>query len=184
MIGEATSAQAPKAEALPAEAKPSTEIPEDLSIPQFLRREKNSQPLSVGATKPNRSRPQKDEPAQDDRFASPQQCMQPTANEVHGSPATLADAANTRQPIPPVLERPVAPQQHKQPVAVELRVAGSEQYLDRSVDIERLLLPLVVFPKLTRVIPQSDTAHPGWSAFIDAIAPTPAPVVVEKKDVP
>jgi hypothetical protein len=59
-----------------------------------------------------------------------------------------------------------------------------EQYLDRSIDPERLSIPLVVFPRLNRVIPRSETDYVGWSAFIDAVAPTPAPVVQEKKDVP
>jgi hypothetical protein len=52
------------------------------------------------------------------------------------------------------------------------------------VDPETLPIPLVVFPKLTRVIPQSETICAGWSAFINAITPTPAPIVQEKKDVP
>ena len=34
------------------------------------------------------------------------------------------------------------------------------------------------------MIPQSETNYVGWPAFIDAIAPTLAPVVQEKKDVP
>jgi hypothetical protein len=59
-----------------------------------------------------------------------------------------------------------------------------EQYLDRSIDLVTLSIPLLMFPKLTRVIPQSETICTGWSAFIDAVAPTPAPVVQEKKDVP
>ena len=67
---------------------------------------------------------------------------------------------------------------------VEQRGAENEQYLDRSVDPEKLSIPLAVFPKLTKVIPQRETTYAGWSAFIDAVAPTPAPVVTEKKDVP
>jgi hypothetical protein len=66
----------------------------------------------------------------------------------------------------------------------EQRAAENERYLDRSVDHETLSIPLVVFPRLNRVIPQSETICAGWSAFIDAVAPTPAPVVQEKKDVP
>jgi hypothetical protein len=52
------------------------------------------------------------------------------------------------------------------------------------VDPETLSIPLVLFPRLNRVIPQSETICPGWSTFIDAVAPTPAPIVREKKDVP
>jgi hypothetical protein len=66
----------------------------------------------------------------------------------------------------------------------EERVAENEQYLDRSIDPERLSIPLVVFPGLKRVIPQSETDCVGLSAFIDAVAPTPAPVIQKKKDVP
>ena len=91
-------------------------------------------------------------------------------------------AATTNQLISPALEQPAAPQQHKQP-AVEQRAAENEQYLDRSVDPETLSIPLVLFPRLNRVIPQSETDYLGWSAFIDAVAPTPAPVVQNKKDV-
>jgi hypothetical protein len=60
-------------------------------------------------------------------------------------------AATTNQPISPALEHPVAPQQHKPP-AVEQRAAENEQYLDRSIDPEKLFIPLVRFPRLNRVI--------------------------------
>jgi hypothetical protein len=83
-----------------------------------------------------------------------------------------------------IAEDDIAPQQHPGPGIVEQRAAENEQYLDRSVDPETLSIPLVTFPKLNRVIPQSETICAGWSAFVDAIAPTPAPVVPEKKDVP
>ena len=92
-------------------------------------------------------------------------------------------AATTNQPISPALEQPVAPQQHIPP-AVEQQASENEQYLDRSIDLETLSIPLVLFPGLNRVIPQSETDYVGWSAFVDAVAPMPAPVVQEKKDVP
>jgi hypothetical protein len=82
---------------------------------------------------------------------------------------------------------PNAPDEGQVVLAVELaerRVAETEQYLDRSVNPQTLSIPLVVFSKLNRVIPQSETICAGWSAFIDAVAPTPARVVQEKKDVP
>ena len=91
--------------------------------------------------------------------------------------------------VPPAQNQPAldaglaAPPQHKQAVAVEPRSAENK-YLDPSVDPETLYIPLVVFPRLNRVIPQSETDYVGWSAFLDAVAPTPAPVVQEKKDVP
>jgi hypothetical protein len=69
-------------------------------------------------------------------------------------------------------------------VAVEQRAAENEQYLDGSVDPETLPIPFVVFPRLNRVIPQGETMCPGCSAFINVVAPTPAQVVQEKKDVP
>jgi hypothetical protein len=121
-------------------------------------------------------------------FAEPDE---PAADD-HGAP-TGTDVAPPFAPIPPderddrgqVLAR-YAPV-HTPAVAagiVEQRAPENEQYLDRDVDPETLSIPLVVFPKLNRVIPQSETMYAGWSAYVNAIAPTPAPVVQEKKDVP
>jgi hypothetical protein len=76
------------------------------------------------------------------------------------------------------------PQQDPEPVTAEQRVTEDEQYLDRSVDPETLSIPLVVFPGLYKVIPTRETSCAGWSAFVDAIAPTPAPVANQKSDVP
>jgi hypothetical protein len=59
-----------------------------------------------------------------------------------------------------------------------------EQYLDRSVDLEALSIPLVEFTGLYRVIPTSETAFAGWSAAINAVAPTPPPIIKNKSDVP
>jgi hypothetical protein len=59
-----------------------------------------------------------------------------------------------------------------------------ESYLDRSVDPESLSILLVVFPGTKRVIPQSETVCSGWSAFIDAIAPTSALIVQRKRTCP
>src|SRR5262249_10118545 len=56
--------------------------------------------------------------------------------------------------------------------AVPARAPENEHYLDRSVDPEMLSIALVVFPKLNRVIPQSETMYAGWSAFINGVAPT------------
>jgi hypothetical protein len=54
------------------DAKPSIEIPPDLSIPPFLRREQPKPQQPADATKPNESLPpQHDEPAQDVGFAGP-----------------------------------------------------------------------------------------------------------------
>ena len=55
----------------PVKAKPSAEIPDDLPIPQFLRREQNKLQPPAYATKPNGSVPaQQDEQAKDVGFAS------------------------------------------------------------------------------------------------------------------
>jgi hypothetical protein len=226
------SAQAAQSQS--AEAKLSTDIPEDLSIPPFLRREQPKPQPPPDARKPNgRILPPHDERAQQDGSAAPQQCGGPVPpaqnadiaapyrvgrimmertpeqrrpvtqadlDEIDAKPAregiepvrqpapaahidvtihddTMASTpqraeANTNHPNSPVLEQPVAPQQHKQP-AVEQRVGENE---DRSVDPETLSIPLVVFPGLYNVIPTCQTTCSGWSAFVDATAPTPAPV--------
>ena len=73
-----------------AEAKLSTDIPDDLSMPPFLRREQPQPRPPADATKPNGSLPpQNDEPAQNDGIAAPQQC---------GSPAPPAQNADVAAP--------------------------------------------------------------------------------------
>jgi hypothetical protein len=59
-------------------AELSTDIPDDLSIPPFLRREQPKPKQPADATKPNESLPsQHDEQAQDVGFAAPQHREQP-----------------------------------------------------------------------------------------------------------
>jgi hypothetical protein len=106
----------------------------------------------------------------------------------HGGQAAQYDTrARDDIAAPPAQSQPAldagvaAPEQH---LEAEQQVAESELYLDRSIDPERLSIPLAFFPGLYKVIPTCETTCAGWSAFIDAIAPTLAPVVVEKKDVP
>jgi hypothetical protein len=55
------------------------------------------------------------------------------------------------------------------------------QYLDQSVDIEALLIPIVRFPGLMGVVPEHETVCIGRTALLKEIAPEPAPVV-ERKD--
>jgi Primase C terminal 2 (PriCT-2) len=55
------------------------------------------------------------------------------------------------------------------------------QYLDRSVDIEALPIPIVRFPRLVGVVPEQESVCIGRTALLKEIAPEPAPVV-ERKD--
>ena len=76
-----------------ADAKPSIEIPGDLSIPPFLRREQPKPQQPADATKPNGSLPpQHDEQAQDAGFAAPQQRVQSAAEKLSGGQAPQRDA--------------------------------------------------------------------------------------------
>ena len=68
------------AQSQPAEAKLSTDIPGDLSIPPFLRREQPKPQQPADATKPIGSLPpQNDEPAQDDRHCRATAVWEPGA---------------------------------------------------------------------------------------------------------
>lgn len=55
------------------------------------------------------------------------------------------------------------------------------QYLDQSVDIEALAIPIVRFPGLMGVVPEHETILVGWTSLLQEISPEPAPVV-ERKD--
>src|SRR5437762_12735701 len=60
----------------------------------------------------------------------------------------------------------------------------TSQYLDRSVGIEGLPIPLARFSGLMGVVPQQETIFCGISALLQEIAPDPAPVVERKDQVP
>jgi hypothetical protein len=65
------------------------------------------------------------------------------------------------------------------PAATEPSPAG--QYLDQSVDIEAIPIPIARFPGLMGVVPEQETVCLGRTALLREIAPEPAPVV-ERKD--
>jgi predicted P-loop ATPase len=84
---------------------------------------------------------------------------------------------------------PANPQENEQPGATIDQPARTneqtaEQYLDRSVDLETLSIPLVQFPGLYKVLPTHEITLGGWSVFLANVAPTPAPIIKEKSDVP
>jgi hypothetical protein len=58
------------------------------------------------------------------------------------------------------------------------------QYLDQSVDLETLSIPFVRFAGTKRILPEREAECPGWSAFLQEIAPDPAPVIKHKDQVP
>jgi hypothetical protein len=64
------------------------------------------------------------------------------------------------------------------------RPSPEKQYLDASVDLENLSMPFARFPALKRVVPDRESICPGWSAFVEEIAPDPAPVIERKDQVP
>ncbi len=55
------------------------------------------------------------------------------------------------------------------------------QYLDQSVDIEAIPIPIARFPGLMGIVPEQETVCLGRTALLKEIAPEPAPVV-ERKD--
>jgi hypothetical protein len=58
------------------------------------------------------------------------------------------------------------------------------QYLDQSLDIEALPIPMARFPGLMGVVPQQETVCLGRTELLQEIAPDPAPVVARKDQVP
>jgi hypothetical protein len=58
------------------------------------------------------------------------------------------------------------------------------KYLDQSVDLESLRIPFARFPGIRRVVPEREAECPGWSDFVQEIAPDPAPVFDRKDKVP
>jgi hypothetical protein len=68
--------------------------------------------------------------------------------------------------------------------ATEQSSAMATQYLDQSVDIETLPIPIARFPGLMVVVPQLEIVLIGRSALIQEIAPDTAPVVDRKNRVP
>lgn len=57
-------------------------------------------------------------------------------------------------------------------------------YLDKSINLETLLIPFARFPGLKQVFPDLEAVCGGWSEFLDEVAPQPAPVITSKDKVP
>ena len=104
--------------------------------------------------------------------------MTATSKENASSPETLGahkDGDSSRRPNADGTEN-----------VVFLHSAATEpsptaQYLDQSVGIEALPIPIVRFPGLMGVVPEQETICIGRTALLQEIAPEPAPVV-ERKD--
>jgi hypothetical protein len=58
------------------------------------------------------------------------------------------------------------------------------QYLDPEVDLETLPIPITRFPGTKMVVPDREVTCSGWSAFVEEVAPDPAPVIEIKDRVP
>ena len=104
--------------------------------------------------------------------------MSPTSNENVGSPETPrvpVDDAKTRKANADGTENVIL----LHPAATE--PSPTAQYLDQSVDIEALPIPIARFPGLKGVVPEQETVCLGRTALLQEIAPEPAPVV-ERKD--
>ena len=72
---------------------------------------------------------------------------------------------------------------------IHLRSATTEhspnaQYLDQSVDLENLPIPVARFPGTKMVLPNREAVCSGWSAFVEEVAPDPAPIYQQKDRVP
>jgi hypothetical protein len=72
---------------------------------------------------------------------------------------------------------------------VPLRSAATEpspnaQYLDQSADLETMPIPIARFPGTKMVLPDREAVCCGWSAFVEEVAPNPAPVIGRKDQVP
>ena len=72
---------------------------------------------------------------------------------------------------------------------IPLRSATTEQspnaqYLDQSVDLEDLPIPFSRFPGTKMVLPDREAVCSGWSAFVEEVAPDPAPIFQQKDRVP
>src|SRR5262249_36874157 len=67
---------------------------------------------------------------------------------------------------------------------LDFRPKPAEEFLDRSVDLETLRIPLTRFPGVKRTIPDAELVCRSWQELIAEIAPDPAPVIAEKKHVP
>src|SRR3954452_17559035 len=63
-------------------------------------------------------------------------------------------------------------------------ISNLERYLAPAVDVRTLPIPLVKFSAMKRVKPEREWTCVGLQALADEIAPTPAPVIARKDQVP
>src|SRR5262249_839735 len=68
--------------------------------------------------------------------------------------------------------------------AASRQPSPEEQYLDPSVDLENLSIPLARFAGSRRVLPDREDACSGWPAFVEEVAPVSPPVIERKDQVP
>jgi hypothetical protein len=79
-----------------------------------------------------------------------------------------------------------APQQSAEiiPHPATWRQLPTEQYLDHTVDIENVPIPLTRFRGIKMVRPNLETVCKGWAELINEVASSPAPTVARKDRVP
>jgi hypothetical protein len=73
-----------------------------------------------------------------------------------------------------ILRHPAAPAQPTRP----------ERYLDPTVDMGQLKIPLVRFPGKMQVLPDLEKVYFGVTAFAQEVAPDPTPIIEDKDRVP
>ena len=108
--------------------------------------------------------------------------MSPNSNETVGSAETRGthmDEARSRKANADGTENVVL----LHPAAAT-EPSPTAQYLDQSVDIEALPIPIARFPGLKGVVPEQETIFCGLSALLQETAPDPAPVFERKDQVP
>jgi Primase C terminal 2 (PriCT-2) len=69
-------------------------------------------------------------------------------------------------------------------LSLGLEVSDVSRYLAPTVDLRSLPIPMVKFPGMKRVIPTREWTCIGLSALADELAPTPAPVIERKDQLP
>jgi hypothetical protein len=68
--------------------------------------------------------------------------------------------------------------------ALQSGMSDIQRYLAPAVDVKTLPIPLVKFPGVKRVVPEREWPCVGLQALADEIAPTPAPAIARKEQVP
>jgi hypothetical protein len=78
----------------------------------------------------------------------------------------------------------VTPQHAIPPHSVVGEQSPKLPYLDLSVDLDNLAIPLVRFPGIKRVLPDCETTCLGWSNLLQEVAPDPAPIFQQRDTIP